>query len=194
MAIRKDEDSWFNLPREIYAFNEGARNRFQVKFDFTTQFNKNNLLKTGIDYIDYSVWARNYSDELNRRELHYIGHHHQTGKPVKPKQFAWYIQDKMEYKGLVLNAGVRMDHFDPSVKHPLTTAMAASDYFFDTFTRFNYDSLESFGLLEKDFPIAHIHGKMTQDERDTIVNEFRQGKTRLLLITGERVRYFGQLQ
>ena len=38
-------------------------------------------------------------------------------------------------------------------------------------------------LLEKDFPIAHIHGKMSQDERDTIVNEFRQGKTRLLLTT-----------
>ena len=47
-----------------------------------------------------------------------------------------------------------MDHFDPSVKHPLTTAIAASDYFFDTFTRFNYDSLESFGLLEKTKPIT----------------------------------------
>ena len=154
MEIRKDEDNWFNLPRDVYAFNEGSRTRFQVKFDFTTQFNNNNLLKTGIDYIDYSVWARNYSDELNTRELHYIGHHHRTGDPVKPKQFAWYIQDKMEYKGLVLNAGIRMDHFDPSVKHPLTTAMAASDYFFDTFTRFNYDSLESFGLLEKTKPIT----------------------------------------
>ena len=154
MEITKDEDGWFNLHRDVYAFNEGERTRFQVKFDFTSQFNKNNLLKTGIDYIDYSVWARNYSDVLNSRQLHYIGYHHRTGNPVRPKQFAWYIQDKMEYKGLVLNAGIRMDHFDPSVKHPLTTAMAASDYFFDTFTRFNYDSLESFGLLEKTKPIT----------------------------------------
>ncbi|GIS72118.1 MAG: hypothetical protein CM1200mP10_16950 [Candidatus Neomarinimicrobiota bacterium] len=74
---------------------------FPVKFDFTSQFNKNNLLKTGIDYTDYSVWARNYSDVLNSRRLHYIGYHHRTGIPGQPKQFAWYIQDKMEYKGLV---------------------------------------------------------------------------------------------
>jgi len=93
MEIRKDADGWFNLSRDVYAFNEGERKRFQVKFDFTSQFNKNNLLKTGIDYTDYSVWARNYSDVLNSRRLHYIGYHHRTGNPVQPKQFAWYIQD-----------------------------------------------------------------------------------------------------
>ena len=38
-------------------------------------------------------------------------------------------------------------------------------------------------LMEKDFPIAHIHGKMTQEERDDIVEDFRSGKTRLLLTT-----------
>jgi translation initiation factor 4A len=38
-------------------------------------------------------------------------------------------------------------------------------------------------LQEKDFPISHVHGKMTQDERDGIVKDFREGKTRLLLTT-----------
>lgn len=38
-------------------------------------------------------------------------------------------------------------------------------------------------LQEKDFPISHVHGKMTQEERDNIVEDFRSGKTRLLLTT-----------
>ena len=38
-------------------------------------------------------------------------------------------------------------------------------------------------LQEKDFPISHVHGKMTQEERDEIVEDFRSGKTRLLLTT-----------
>ena len=74
--------------------------------------------------------------------------------PIRPKQLAWYIQDKMEYKGLVVNAGIRMDHFDPNIDYPVTTAMGASDYFFNTFTRFNYDSLATFGLLKQVEPIT----------------------------------------
>lgn len=38
-------------------------------------------------------------------------------------------------------------------------------------------------LKEKNFPITAIHGKMTQQERNEIVKEFRDGKTRLLLTT-----------
>jgi translation initiation factor 4A len=38
-------------------------------------------------------------------------------------------------------------------------------------------------LSKKNFTITAIHGKMTQDERNIIVNEFRQGKTRILLTT-----------
>jgi superfamily II DNA/RNA helicase len=38
-------------------------------------------------------------------------------------------------------------------------------------------------LTKKNFTITAIHGKMTQDERNVIVNEFRQGKTRILLTT-----------
>jgi len=53
-----------------------------------------------------------------------------------------------------VNAGIRMDRFDPNIKYPVTTAMGASDFYFNTFTRFNYDSLEAFGLLKKVEPIT----------------------------------------
>ena len=38
-------------------------------------------------------------------------------------------------------------------------------------------------LKEQNFSITAIHGKMTQDERNEIVKDFRDGKTRLLLTT-----------
>ncbi len=153
-GIRTDEDKWFYLPRKINAFTKGERARFEVKFDFSTQLNQNNFLKTGFDYTEYDVWAVNYSDILNKRSFSFIGNHHTLESPVKPKQFAWYIQDKMEYKGLVINAGIRLDRFDPNTKYPVTTAMGASDFFFNSFTRFNYDSLQAFGLLKKVEPIT----------------------------------------
>jgi hypothetical protein len=38
-------------------------------------------------------------------------------------------------------------------------------------------------LKKNNFPITVIHSNMTQQERDTVVKEFREGKTRLLLTT-----------
>ena len=38
-------------------------------------------------------------------------------------------------------------------------------------------------LNKNNFPITAIHGKMSQEERNEIVKEFRDGKTRLLLTT-----------
>ena len=38
-------------------------------------------------------------------------------------------------------------------------------------------------LLENNFSITTVHGQMNQQERNSIVDEFRQGKTRLLLTT-----------
>ena len=38
-------------------------------------------------------------------------------------------------------------------------------------------------LTQNNFPITVIHSNMTQEKRDSVVNEFREGKTRLLLTT-----------
>ncbi len=147
--IRKDEDGWFNLPRNVVSYREGVRERLGIKFDFSTQFNRHHLIKTGFDYTDFNVWALEYGDYKNTRRLLFIGKNHTVKASVQPKQLAWYIQDKMEYKGLVLNAGIRMDRFTPNTEWPITNAFTASDYFMNSFTRFELDSLKQFGLVEK---------------------------------------------
>ncbi|MCF7885373.1 MAG: TonB-dependent receptor [Candidatus Marinimicrobia bacterium] len=36
----------------------------------------------------------------------------------RPYEFAYYIQDKMEFQDMVINAGVRMDYFNPNSQYP----------------------------------------------------------------------------
>jgi outer membrane receptor protein involved in Fe transport len=37
---------------------------------------------------------------------------------VKPLEFSFYVQDKMEYEDMVINLGLRMDYFDPNTQYP----------------------------------------------------------------------------
>ncbi|NOY78512.1 MAG: TonB-dependent receptor [Calditrichaeota bacterium] len=147
--IRKDLEGWFNLPRKANSYVETQRKRLGIKFDLSSQVTDHHFVKTGIDYTGFNVWAIGYDDFLDRRYLTYIGKDHKPKSPIKPQQYAWYIQDKMEYKGLVVNAGIRMDRFDPNIDYPATVSLGASDYFFNTFTRFDYKKLREFGLLRK---------------------------------------------
>ncbi|MGB9824252.1 MAG: TonB-dependent receptor [Candidatus Hydrothermia bacterium] len=77
-----------------------------AKWDLTWQANKYHEFKTGFEYrghmIDYYhnslPWDANpFLDVYNTR----------------PYQLAAYIQDKMEFEGLVVNAGLRFDYIDP---------------------------------------------------------------------------------
>jgi ATP-dependent RNA helicase len=38
-------------------------------------------------------------------------------------------------------------------------------------------------MIEKDFTVSHTHGDMTQDDRADIVEQFRQGASRVLIAT-----------
>lgn len=38
-------------------------------------------------------------------------------------------------------------------------------------------------LAAKEFTVSHMHGEMTQDDRDRIMNEFRSGSSRILITT-----------
>ena len=95
-----------------------------AKLDLTSQMHKNHQIKFGF--------------ELNRKkvqyfDIHYGGYFHFTERDTLPGPFPeyglyrwifedvpWdgsvYIQDKMEYEGLVINVGLRADFFSPGKK------------------------------------------------------------------------------
>jgi len=101
-----------------------------LKLDLTSQVHHSHQIKTGV--------------EINRKKVEYVniqygGAFYFPGRDTIPGPFpeyglyrwvfdeipydgAFYIQDKMEYQGLIINAGVRVDFFSPGKR------VESSDY------------------------------------------------------------------
>jgi len=98
------------------------------KFDLTSQIDFNNLVKTGIEIV--------YND-LN---LYYGDINNFTGRVVMvqerkfPIRGAFYIQDKLETKGFILNMGLRLDYSNAN-----TPWILPVDPFDKTFFSSQYD-------------------------------------------------------
>ncbi|MBN1755483.1 TonB-dependent receptor [bacterium] len=139
----KDEDGNYYYPYGV-AFASGFRlgspvgwlERISaydgVKFDLTSQFTKHHLIKVGIDgrlhrakrdnaqYIDYTpnVPVYNYGEKVGTevspeyRDMKYAMY--SDSYDYYPKEFAVYLQDKIEYPGFIINGGIRFDYFDPA--------------------------------------------------------------------------------
>jgi outer membrane receptor protein involved in Fe transport len=73
-----------------------------LKADLTSQLTTQHLLKTGLELVynqlnlDYMTGGVNIQDTTKRNDY--------------PIRVAWYIQDKMEAKGFIVNAGLRFDY------------------------------------------------------------------------------------
>lgn len=81
---------------------------WQGKFDLNWQVNANHNVKGGADFNALRVWRKQLltgGDIQNSIVDHYT---------IKPVEAAVYLQDKMEFKDLIINAGVRLDYFDPA--------------------------------------------------------------------------------
>ncbi len=121
---------------------ENWQNEKNVKFDITWQATNHHSFKTGILYTQYDLknqWTPVMHDTTMTEEELGEYYYDETGhrvyynyRPiiypdnsvyadiyhVKPIAFSAYIQDKMEYEDMVINAGVRFDYFDPKTRYP----------------------------------------------------------------------------
>lgn len=102
------------------AHGDGAREKsttttLNVKFDITSQMNRYNNVKAGIEfnyddlfsYSEYNRWESTWENRL-------IQYHH------FPYRLAGYIQDKLEFQGLIANVGVRLEYTDPNTDWIIT--------------------------------------------------------------------------
>jgi outer membrane receptor protein involved in Fe transport len=77
-----------------------------LKADMTSQINFSNLIKTGAEFVynrldfDYGEIA-NYARERYEQHIDYV---------AEPLRAALYVQDKLETKGFIMNAGLRLDY------------------------------------------------------------------------------------
>ncbi|HKJ69588.1 MAG TPA: carboxypeptidase regulatory-like domain-containing protein, partial [bacterium] len=116
--------TWGRLHPQHVEGNTWDKSRTQtlnMKFDFTSQLDRFNQVKLG--------WTFTYND-INTDEEHV--HEGVPGNYIErwrvyPWQVGAYIQDKLEFEGMIANFGVRLDYANPNVEWP--TVERYSQYF-----------------------------------------------------------------
>jgi outer membrane receptor protein involved in Fe transport len=104
---------------------------YLVKFDLTSQITNEHQIKVGFEFDQYRLFLHNInlkmSDIDNNRDPLVDGYPFLLGPVVipsiethdnleylhEPRQISAYLQDKMEYKSLIVNFGIRFDWFHP---------------------------------------------------------------------------------
>jgi len=125
-------------PKESPSFKTGGTqnsqfkrttNTYGIKIDFTSQIDKINLLKFGVELSDHSL---SFTD-IDLIQDPSLGDPQITGNPFagkfipdvtdpdqnlaidqyvrKPREISVYVQDKIELDDIIINAGVRVDYF-----------------------------------------------------------------------------------
>jgi len=85
------------------------------KGDMTSQVNSHNLIKFGAEFKLFDVLYDYHGFASGGNEYTSYYHH-------KPVQFGIYAQDKIETEGMIVNAGLRYDYFDPKTILPYNPA------------------------------------------------------------------------
>ncbi len=127
-------------PQSNYTFRSGGNyaNRYErntlmhlIQYSITSQLSQEHKITAGAEAQIYKIYSHGYN-MVNLTE----GVYDSLGQPVftlgypnlgalgnqsydkKPRQFAAYVQDKMEYDIMIINAGVRFDFFNPRSSYP----------------------------------------------------------------------------
>ncbi len=92
---------------------------WSARFDLTSQINRYNQLMAGVEFsvTEQDVQYQYLDFLLNPNDIY-------TGWHEYPIYAAAYVQDKLEFKGMVATLGLRLDYFDTNTRW----------YVFDTYT------------------------------------------------------------
>jgi len=145
MFLNNAASSGFFTGGQEKGYNRRWMEDYSTKFDLTWQINARHGIKTGINYIqhnldnrgttlldkyrDYSADSLDIIDILLRYEPEIPSDTtiYADFYKVKPRAYAVYIQDKMEFDEFVINIGLRYDHFDPNTTYPTNPQNPAND-------------------------------------------------------------------
>jgi outer membrane receptor protein involved in Fe transport len=93
--------------QEALARDNSNVSSITAKVDFSSQINFSNLVKSGIEFV-YNDLDLNYGYiKMQSGGLQYDNHIIMHNYPIRA---AIYLQDKLETKGFILNAGLRLDY------------------------------------------------------------------------------------
>lgn len=109
-TVYYDQPNW-----QRYAYN-----RLIFKADLSSQVNKQNFVKAGFEVTRYDNWFQQfYFSGPNQRNVHWYANRFdtidllpgQSNKGMNPVELGVYVSDKIEFEGMIINAGLRWEIF-----------------------------------------------------------------------------------
>lgn len=98
-------------------YSKTTRNVTTVKADLTSQVSFNHQIKTGAQFRLHYVDVNNLQSELGGAGHQYpMETFHVDQHTFHPKELSFYLQDRIEYRGMIVNVGARVDGYDNDTK------------------------------------------------------------------------------
>ncbi|OGG46059.1 MAG: hypothetical protein A3F84_01950 [Candidatus Handelsmanbacteria bacterium RIFCSPLOWO2_12_FULL_64_10] len=121
---QRDTAGYFiTWPGRVSNYTHADFQNFDIKFDLSSQITRGHFIKSGFEVrVDRLNGYWGTMSSSGSPKVEYIANK-ELDSYVTPIQTAWYIQDKMEFEGLVANVGVRYDRYDIPHKWFPFTAM-----------------------------------------------------------------------
>jgi hypothetical protein len=109
-----DEDGWFYTTSGANRqFELSEQNRLSLRTDFSSQMHRSHFIKAGFHLVRYDAHRLTLTEKAKgkNRYMIYFGNRSRIGEGVTPSELFVYLQDKMEFEGLIINAGLRLERF-----------------------------------------------------------------------------------
>ncbi|NOZ57939.1 MAG: TonB-dependent receptor [Calditrichaeota bacterium] len=106
------QDGWYRsaYPTPLYSYTK--RNTTSLKADITSQVTYNHQIKAGVLFRYHSVSRRHIESPLGGAGVKYPYSRFWVDYfDFNPMEVAGYIQDRIEYSGLIINIGLRVDGY-----------------------------------------------------------------------------------
>ncbi|HEX7342964.1 MAG TPA: TonB-dependent receptor [bacterium] len=108
VGVKDDDDFFVYGSGNTYhrdRWHEDEKFTYNAQFHLTSQINPNHQLKCGVEGSYYDILMYDVDAASG-------GNIYGEDYTVFPHAFAAYAQDKMEFEGLIVNAGLRFDYFN----------------------------------------------------------------------------------
>jgi outer membrane receptor protein involved in Fe transport len=115
-----------NLSYYRLRWNNDSKFVYGFKVNAVSQVHSRHQVKSGVSFDYMDIFSHNV-------DLASGGNVYGENFEVFPNQWAGYIEDKMEYEGMILNLGLRYDEFNPNfdnypadVEHPVPDSLLST--------------------------------------------------------------------
>ena len=102
----RDEDD--NLISPKHYTDEFSSSVLNLGASYTSQVNNNNMVKAGFEYKSYDLDYYHMMSAIEGGDHWWLGNVYEG----TPYEGAAYVQDKVEFEGLIVNAGLRLNFFN----------------------------------------------------------------------------------